>query len=203
MTGPSTFRLLNRAHSIDGPWDWNDQQRDKLWLYHLHYFDDLIADSSQVRADWHRQLLERWIAEKPAGQEVALAGNELGDAAWGSLAVQVRHLRNRIEWHLLGNHLLANATALVFASCIFDGVEAEGWRAKGLGILERELPEQVLSDGGHFELSPMYHTIVLSDLLDLINLARAPWRRRRGRSRPMLAGSGCRGRRAHPVRLRF
>ena len=36
----------------------------------------------------------------------------------------------------------------------------------------RELPEQILADGGHFELSPMYHALVLEDLLDLVNIAR-------------------------------
>ncbi|MCW0135682.1 hypothetical protein OIU89_26875 [Escherichia coli] len=29
----------------------------------------------------------------------------------------------------------------------------------------------MLPDGGYFELSPMYHNIILSDLLDLYNLS--------------------------------
>ncbi len=33
------------------------------------------------------------------------------------------------------------------------------------------MPEQFLPDGGHFELSPMYHCILLFDVLDLVNLA--------------------------------
>lgn len=45
--------------------------------------------------------------------------------------------------------------------------------ARGLVILRRELPEQILADGGHFELSPMYHGIILEDLLDIENLAKA------------------------------
>jgi uncharacterized heparinase superfamily protein len=85
--------------------------------------------------------------------------------------VQTRYLRDSLEWHLLGNHLLANAKALVFAGSFFAGPEAHRWRKAGLGILARELPEQILADGGHFELSPMYHAIVLEDVLDLINLA--------------------------------
>lgn len=44
---------------------------------------------------------------------------------------------------------------------------------KGLKILDAEMPEQILEDGGHFERSPMYHAIILDDLLDLINLSRA------------------------------
>lgn len=190
MEGPSTFRFLNSTHAVKAPSGWADAQRDKLWLYNLHYFDDLNADAAVDRAAWHRSLIARWIAENAHGEGVgwepyplsrrivnwikwALAGNDLGDEARRSLAIQVRHLQKRIEWHLLGNHLLANAAALVFAGVYFGGPEADGWRTKGLDILERELPEQLLGDGGHFELSPMYHAVVLANLLDLVNLAGA------------------------------
>src|SRR5262249_17975544 len=94
------------------------------------------------------------------------------EAAVHSLAVQARYLRRRLEYHLLGNHLLANAKALVFAGAFFDGDEALDWRATGLGILDRELSEQILADGGHFERSPMCHSIVLEDVLDLVALTR-------------------------------
>jgi uncharacterized heparinase superfamily protein len=85
--------------------------------------------------------------------------------------VQARYLAPRVEWHLLGNHVFANAKALVFAGCFFEGAEAEAWLNKGLAILREQLAEQVLPDGGHFERSPMYHAVVLEDLLDLINLS--------------------------------
>ena len=40
-----------------------------------------------------------------------------------------------------------------------------------------ELKEQVLPDGGHFELSPMYHQILLHRILDACSLLREnPWR---------------------------
>jgi uncharacterized heparinase superfamily protein len=68
----------------------------------------------------------------------------------------------------LGNHLFANAKALVFAGAFFEGEEAERWLATGLRILDRELPEQILPDGGHFERSTMYHALAFEDMLDLI-----------------------------------
>jgi uncharacterized heparinase superfamily protein len=34
----------------------------------------------------------------------------------------------------------------------------------------RELDEQILTDGGHYERSPMYHSMVLEDCLDLLNI---------------------------------
>jgi uncharacterized heparinase superfamily protein len=68
--------------------------------------------------------------------------------------------------------LFANAKALVFAGVFFEGPEADSFRRKGIDIISGELDEQFLADGGHFELSPMYHGLGLEDLLDLINLCR-------------------------------
>ena len=187
MSGPLRFVFLNETHELNGPGDWNNPTWEKLWLYNLHYFDDLNAQGAAAREDWHRVLIQRWIAENPPGQgngwepyplslrivnwiKWALAGHPL-EAPWiHSLAVQARFLRQRLEYHLLGNHLFANAKALVCAGLLFQGEEAEKWLRTGLALLQRELPEQVLSDGGHFERSPMYHSIILEDLLDLLNL---------------------------------
>ena len=166
----------------------NDTKLEKLWLYQLHYFDDLNAQSAEKRTDWHKLLIERWINENPPcrgnGWESypislrivnwikwTLAGNELSQDAVSSLAVQVRYLFERLEWHLLGNHLFANAKALVFAGLFFQGEEAAKWLNRGLKILSRQVREQILPDGGHFERSPMYHSIILEDLLDLYNLS--------------------------------
>ena len=44
---------------------------------------------------------------------------------------------------------------------------------KGKKLLLRELKEQVLNDGMHYERSPMYHLIILERLLDALNFAKA------------------------------
>ena len=36
-----------------------------------------------------------------------------------------------------------------------------------------EIPEQILEDGANFELSPMYHSLMLVDMLDMFNLSKA------------------------------
>ncbi len=59
---------------------------------------------------------------------------------------------------------------MIFSGLYFHGAEADEWYQTGINILDKELPEQVLVDGGNFELSPMYHAIFLEDLLDLINV---------------------------------
>jgi uncharacterized heparinase superfamily protein len=190
MLGPSRFQFLDCEGECATAADWSAPDKPRLWLYNLHYFDDLNAAGAEARAAWHRRLVTRWIAENPVGEGAgwepyplslrivnwikwAIREGGLSEDARQSLAVQARYLSRRIEWHLLANHLFANAKALVFAGCWFDGAEAEGCRAAGLDILAREVTEQVLADGGHFERSPMYHALVLEDLLDLINLARA------------------------------
>jgi uncharacterized heparinase superfamily protein len=100
-----------------------------------------------------------------------LQGGQTDPILGHSLAVQARYLRKRLEWHLLANHLWTNAKALVFAGALFSGKEGDHWLEEGLHLLERERVEQILPDGGHFERSPMYHALVLEDLLDLVQLA--------------------------------
>lgn len=187
LTGPLRFRFLNEERPLaDAGWD--DPALPKLWRYNLHYFDDLQAAGWQGRAAWHRDLVSAWIAGNPPGQgsgwepyptslrivnwvKWQLSGGGLSSDALESLAVQTRALASRMEWHLLGNHLFVNAKALLFAGLFFDGPEAAAWRATGLAVLQRELDEQFLPDGGQFELSPMYHALGFEDLLDLLNLA--------------------------------
>lgn len=188
MVGPCSFRFLNHAHQLPSNDGWNDAALEKLWLYNLHYFDDLNAAGASNRTAWHLVLMQRWVAENPPaignGWEPyptslrivnwvkwALSGNALPEPCARSLVLQARWLQKRLEWHLLGNHLFANAKALVFVGLFFEGPEAQQWLTTGLRIIARELPEQVLSDGGNFERSPMYHAIFLEDLLDLVNAA--------------------------------
>jgi uncharacterized heparinase superfamily protein len=182
---------LNEVHELGGQGGqggWDATDCPKLWLYNLHYFNDLNAIGASKRHQWHVSLLHRWISENPPGRgngwepyptslrvvnwvKWGWRGNALPDSFQGSLATQVRWLVKRVEWHLLGNHLFANAKALIFAGLFFDGEEAAGWLSQGLSIVRQQLHEQVLSDGGNFERSPMYHAIFLEDVLDLVNAA--------------------------------
>lgn len=187
MTGPESFFFLHEEGNLSTGWD--SPEKSKLWRYNLHYFDDLCCNDAAERQQWHRALINRWVGENPPGFgsgwepyplsvrivnwiKWSLTGNSLEMVWIHSLAMQVRYLAKRLEYHLLGNHLLANAKALVFAGLFFDGQEGEEWLSKGLAILNRQVAEQILPDGGHFERSPMYHAIILEDLLDLLNLAR-------------------------------
>jgi len=189
LVAPLRLKLLNVERALDdGGWD--DRRVDRLWRYNLHYFDDLNARDAEERRPWQRELLNRWLAENAPGHgtgwepypvSLRIANMIKGflsgmtpEAAWlDSLAAQARWLRRRLEWHLLGNHLLANAKALVFAGSFFDSDEADEWLRCGSDILRRQIKEQILPDGGHFERSPMYHALCLEDFLDILNLTAA------------------------------
>ena len=195
LLGPRFFQMLNKRYELSPRGGWNDSSLEKLWLYNLHYFRDLTAKNALTRISWHKDLIVDWIASNPpsigngwepyptslrivnwvkwslAGR--ALPNFQLPEGFTQSLATQMRWLMKRLEWHLLGNHLFANAKALVFAGVYFQGEEAESWLKQGLEIFARQLDEQILKDGGNFERSPMYHAIFLEDVLDLINLSKA------------------------------
>jgi uncharacterized heparinase superfamily protein len=189
LVAPDSLVLLNETRALS-QCGWDDPAVDKLWRYNLHYFDDLTAAPSPARAEWQRALMTRWVSENPLGTGTgwepyptslrivnwikwAFREGELPPSLAGSLADQARWLSHRLEIHLLGNHLFANAKALVFAGLYFEGPEADGWLERGLSILEREIPEQILPDGGQFELSPMYHALAVEDMLDLYNATQA------------------------------
>ena len=92
------------------------------------------------------------------------------DRVLGSLAAQLRHLDRSLEFDIAANHLMANAVALTIGGLFFGGEEGDRWAKRGFALLLRELEEQVCDDGGHYERSPMYHAIVLEQLLDVLNL---------------------------------
>lgn len=189
MSGPMEFCFIGETGCVEYAEDWKSPVRKKLWLYNLHYFDDLNAENTGKHNQWQVAYIRRWIEDNPPGHGVGwepyptslrmvnwvkwvVQGNCPVDSMADSMAVQARWLENRLEYHLLGNHLLANAKALAAAGLFFQGEEARQWYKTGMTLLDSQLREQVLSDGGHFERSPMYHLIVLEDLLDLINLHR-------------------------------
>jgi len=185
VTAPWVLKLLNDERDLNAV-GWDDPSLAKLWRYNLHYFDDLNAAQNECRTPFHHQLIQRWIAENPpvAGSGWEPYPTSLRIVNWikwflretpreeylNSLAVQVRWLEGRLEFHLLGNHLFANAKALMFAGLFFEGKESQRWLDRGTQIVEHELQEQILPDGGQFERTPMYQALALEDLLDLVNV---------------------------------
>ncbi len=185
--GGTRFDLLGVAHEIAGPQGWN-QAAEKLWLYHVHYFEDLLRPDADSWRCNHQRLIKRWIEENPPAKgngwepypisirvsnwiKWVVGGATCPQDMCDSLALQLRQLAGALEYHLLGNHLWANAKALFLGGLFFEGPEADRWRKRGFRILMQQFSEQILADGGHFERSPTYHALILEDVLDLLNIA--------------------------------
>ncbi len=181
------------GHEVS-PGDWGREELPKLVRYHLHYLDvaRTLAEAGAFMGrteltDAALALIARWQAENPPGGEgwepypvSARLQNLCLVAGWldappasltASLSLHARYLRAFPERHLAGNHLLKNHCALALTGLLFGGSEAAGWREVGLARLEEGLARQLLSDGGHYERSAMYHLLLLADLLDVRDAA--------------------------------
>ncbi len=173
------FVFLNRQRELGWPPCWHPPGSSRIWLYNLHYFNWLQAldypDCREAVLDWIENYppsdrapgwepypvslrLINWLRLFPGKFHRQLDGDpEFRRRLAGSLHFQAGWLNRRLETRLFGNHLLENAVALTMAGNILAGREAANWRRRGLKILFREIREQILDDGLHFELSPMYH----------------------------------------------
>jgi uncharacterized heparinase superfamily protein len=182
------FIFLNEPYNLyDVGWD--NKNISKLWRYNLHYFDCLLQENFSAYPKEATSLINKWIDENPFGKGIAwepyptslriincikfhFQEECLTDKVALSLWNQTRWLAARPEYHLLGNHLFVNAKALFFSSAFFKLDQNSEIYKKALEIFEKELDEQFLPDGAHFELSPMYHALAMEDLLDLFSIAK-------------------------------
>jgi uncharacterized heparinase superfamily protein len=87
---------------------------------------------------------------------------------------QAAYLANHIEWDLRANHLIRDALGLAWAGRFFDGPEPKKWLGLATSLAATQCREQVLTDGGHFERSPMYHLHVMNDLRVISQLIEDP-----------------------------
>lgn len=185
------FSFLNNPIEFNPDhFDWFPRGVGKLWRYKLHYFDYLQEENRPAQSK--ASLIENWISNVIKGTEDAWepfpvslrivnwikwflspeTDSEIRDIWLLSLYEQTLWLERNMEYHLLANHLFKNGKSLLFAGLYFEGTDAEMWLKKGMEIVLQELREQILPDGGHFERSPMYHSMILEDCLDLLNLCK-------------------------------
>jgi uncharacterized heparinase superfamily protein len=189
------FSFLNEERHLPDPLDWAVPDASRLWRFQLHSFAyavDLAVAARRHRPDAYprlRVLVQSWLAEHPvsgadawhpfvvASRLIAwliardlVASSLKEDAPFAgelrrALLTHAVYLAEHVESDIGGNHLLKNAVALLLAGCSFDGPVPRAWRERASRLLEAELPKQILADGGHYERSPMYHQLVLADLL--------------------------------------
>jgi uncharacterized heparinase superfamily protein len=192
-----TFEFLGRRLELGKDFAWHRPDLDvgtRLWKTQLHEFpfalDLAAAWRSTGEPAFRERLLElvaRWEAESPIGRPgfaldawnaravatrlanlatsasvLGLSGDEREGASLGALlARHALFLRDNLERDLGANHLLRDGVGLVYADVLFGGF------ADGIALLREQVEEQVLADGGHVERAPLYHAVVLEDLLEV------------------------------------
>lgn len=184
------YFFLNKVGYIKEKNDWNDLSQEKLWLYNLHYFDYLNTHKNHDNKKKNIDLILSWINDNPCPNGVGwepytislrivnwvkfLLNNKIDNPDINrSIIEQGEFLFNRPEYHIQANHLFSNAKAMLYVGCFINDDESKKIFKKGIKIFKKQISEQVLNDGAHYELSPMYHSLFLLDILDLINLSKA------------------------------
>jgi uncharacterized heparinase superfamily protein len=192
-----SFNFLNKTVSFKNDVEWNQSNLSKLFLYNLHYFDFILRGDENLTLRKFREdkiLFRSWISNNPVGlkngwepyplslrivnwvfyfskyHEYFNNDQDFKDIYLNNLHQQCEYLSCFIERHIRANHLFKNGKALIFGGYFFKNRK---WIDTGEKLLDQELEEQILSDGGHYERSPMYHSLILEDIIDLAALQKS------------------------------
>lgn len=177
-----SYSLLNVNYR---PSSWDDKAMSDLWIYNLNYLDFLLQENIEpdraldIVKDFVNHIPDNRIADDPypismrginwvkfvqRHPDISCSRKAEIDAV---VLAQYRWLAKHTERHLLANHYLENGFSLFFGAFYFKD---QTLLRKAKKILYSQLKEQILDDGGHFELSPMYHCVIFEHLLDCYNL---------------------------------
>lgn len=184
-----TVTILN-SESLFPYEKWHNDEKSHLWNFNLHYLEyciPLAAKYAQTRdakylnkcEDILKSWLEFGVRDKDAANAYTISlrtiniliiisciGNDMDSKIkmqlLDSVYAQYKWLQKNTERHLLGNHYFENLKAIVIGSVFFDDKETY---EKYVQLLLKEMNEQILQNGLHFELSLMYHKIILEDLI--------------------------------------
>ncbi|MBM3186763.1 MAG: hypothetical protein FJZ67_10730, partial [Bacteroidetes bacterium] len=174
--GSNQFELIGLKQSFGDFIGWNYQDHGKLWNYNLQYFtyllDETIPSEERLRLlkYFSYQLLSSNVQPEPYPVSLRIINTLLFHSRYPitdsivleALQKQIDYLANNLEYHLLANHLLENAFSLVIASIY---ISDQSLYRRSYRLLIDQLKEQILIDGGHYECSVMYQSILLSKLL--------------------------------------
>lgn len=179
--GNIEFTFLNKTkHWNRAAINWSFMEFGLLWNYNLNYFEFLNrgncteATGKFLIQNFINNLLHNRHGLEPYPLTLRCMNwikffcrKKISDPGFdASLYAQYSILLDNLEYHLQHNHLLDNAFSLFLGGKYFND---EKLLFTGKKIIEKELDVQIFPDGAHFELSPMYHSIMLEHLLDVIN----------------------------------
>lgn len=179
--------LLHEMHNLNDLW--NEEEASHLWNYNLHYLEFLIPLAAEYyvteKEKYKQKYLEiilSWLEIADSNRDayaaytismripnvligLELLGNiaeALKEKIYESLYNQYKYLSRNLEQALLANHYFENIKAVVIASLVFGELDVYH---KYFDLLLKQIEEQILPDGVHYERSLMYHKIILEDVL--------------------------------------
>lgn len=190
------FTFINLTNQIELSKAWNNKELQHLWRYNLHYFEYVfklahnfsIGDSQTKYYEKYKNMIINWIDNNPYAigdgwhpytislrltnwiatyqifEDSITLDSDFNNRFIESLFLQYQYLQSNLEKDVLGNHYFENIKALIIGSVFFDDKKV---KEKFKKELLKQLREQILQDGMHFELSPMYHKIILEDLIKI------------------------------------
>lgn len=158
-TAPSASHNRVSPPFSDRAWDIVDQ-----WIV-----GNTLGDPQLLADAWHPYCISRRLPVWILLWTTAPRSDTAAERTLSSAYQQASFLERHLERDLGGNHLLENLKALLMAGAFFKGVEAERWLRKAGRLMTREVRQQILPSGEHFERSPMYHCHVLGLLMDVGN----------------------------------
>lgn len=184
--------LLNEEYVLDIK-TWNNTKASHLWNFNLHYFEFAIAlAGSYIKSkdikyySKFKELLISWSENNndlkgDAWQAYTISlripnlficfdlfgkvfedDNEFREQILQNIYLQYKYLMQHQEQHLLGNHYFENLKTILICSIYF---KEDSIYKTYFSKLQKQIKEQILEDGMHFELSLMYHKIVLEDII--------------------------------------
>ena len=178
--GNKTFCFLNITHAFPKEINWEISAYGKLWQYNLCYFEflnsniskneglDLIHSFMGSRNELQSALEPYPISLRTINWIRFFSKNKIKEGPYiDFLFEQVELLGKRVEYHILGNHLLENAFAIYMAGVFFN---ERKYIDIGKRLIGSQLKEQILPDGAHFEQSPMYHQLILFRVLECLDI---------------------------------
>ena len=177
------FNFIGKSFSFGNKVDWNFKEYGKLWNYNLQYLNYINDESIELetRCKLIKDLSIAIVSKKVILESYPVSlriinlflfhqKHHIKDKlVIKSLLLQINFLENNLEYHLLGNHLLENIFSLFIAGHFLKN---KALIKKSTNLILKELDEQILNDGAHYECSAMYHSVILSKLCLSIEVAR-------------------------------
>lgn len=175
------FTLLNRSKEFREEINWNFKGFGVLWNILLNSFEYLnnehiseedglyVLRSFIKKSKKNKSLFDSHCISQRIINAIKFCSRfhvhdvEINEFIYN----QCVYLKRNPEFHLRNNHLLDNGFALLFASLYFNEYSFFDFAER---LLFTNIPKQILPDGAHFELSPMYHLIILHRMLDSLHL---------------------------------